>query len=192
MLETSQLTFGPPPNPPFLASRDLSSRLGARIDSRDSSRSSHTRLPGSVPTETDEAMSPTPQSSAVSSVVVVEGKRAERPAETRRMRYLEKVRELGLEDLECGPELAEVLGLEQVSQEDLGRRQCVDWLKAHEIHFSRARMMETAHLAVITTRSNMGPLITDLSSCWGVRDSLWRRLSTEPLSPESGWQLPRS
>ena len=36
--------------------------------------------------EADEAMSPTPQSSAVSSVVVVEGKRAERPAETSRMR----------------------------------------------------------------------------------------------------------
>ena len=29
LLETAQFTFGPPPNPPFLASRDLSSRLGA-------------------------------------------------------------------------------------------------------------------------------------------------------------------
>ena len=48
------------------------------------------------------------------------------------MRYLEKVRELDLEDLECRQELAEVLGLEQVSHEDLGRLQCVDSLKAHE------------------------------------------------------------
>ena len=37
LLETAQFTFGPPPNPPFLASRALSSRLGARVDSRDSS-----------------------------------------------------------------------------------------------------------------------------------------------------------
>ena len=42
LLETAQFTFGPPPNPPFLASRNLSSRLGARVDSRDSSRSSRT------------------------------------------------------------------------------------------------------------------------------------------------------
>ena len=39
LLETAQFTFGPPPNPPFLASKTLSSRLGARVDSRDSSRS---------------------------------------------------------------------------------------------------------------------------------------------------------
>ena len=140
----------PTPNPPFLASIDLYSRLGARIDSRDSSRSSRTRLTGSAPMEAEEAMSPMPQSSTVSSVVVVEGKRAERPVETSRMRYLEKVRELGLEDLECRQEFAEVLGLEQVSHDDLGRHQFVDWLKAHETHFSRARMMETADLTGIT------------------------------------------
>ena len=108
--------------------------------------------------EADEAMSPTPQSSAVSSVVVVEGKRVERPAEISRMRYLEKVRELELEDLECRQVLAEVLGLVQVSHEDLGRLQCVDWLKAHETHFSRARMMETVDLTGIPTRSIMGPI----------------------------------
>ena len=39
LLETAQFTFGPPPNPPFLASKTLSSRLGTRVDSRDSSRS---------------------------------------------------------------------------------------------------------------------------------------------------------
>ena len=66
LLETAQFTFGPPPNPPFLASRTLSSRLGARVDSRNSSRSSRTRLPGSAPNEAEEATSPTPQSSVVS------------------------------------------------------------------------------------------------------------------------------
>ena len=44
LLEMAQFTFGPPPNPPFLATRPLSSRMGARVDSRDSSRSSRTRL----------------------------------------------------------------------------------------------------------------------------------------------------
>ena len=108
LLETAQFTFGSPPNPPFLASRDLSSRLGARVDSRDSSRSSRTRLPGSAPMEAEEVTSPTPQSLVVSSVVLVESKRMERPAETR---YLEKVKELDLEDLECRQELAEALDL---------------------------------------------------------------------------------
>ena len=106
LLETAQVTFAPPPNPPFLASRFLSNRLGARVDSRDSSRSSRTRLPGSAPMEAEEATSPTPQSSVVSSVVVVESKRVERPAETSRTRYLEKVKELDLEDLECRQEQA--------------------------------------------------------------------------------------
>ena len=68
------------------------------------------------------------------------------------------MRALVLEDLECKQELAEVLGLEQVSHENLGRLQCVDWLKAHETHFSRARMMETADLTGIPTRSIMGPI----------------------------------
>ena len=108
LLETAQFTFGSPLNPPFLASRDLSSRLGARVDSRDSSRSSRTRLPGSAPMEAEEVTSPTPQSLVVSSVVLVESKRMERPAETR---YLEKVKELDLEDLECRQELAEALDL---------------------------------------------------------------------------------
>ena len=158
LLETAQFTFGPPPNPPFLASRTLSSRLGARVDSRDSSRSSRTRLPGAAPMEAEEATSSTPLSSVVSSVVVVESKRVERPVETSRSRYLEKVRELDLEDLECRQQLAEALGLERVSHEDLSRHQCVDWLKAHETHFSRARIMETADLTGIPTRLVMGPI----------------------------------
>ena len=53
LLETARFTFGPPPNPPFLATRPLSSHLGARVDSRDSSRSSRTRLPGSTPMEAE-------------------------------------------------------------------------------------------------------------------------------------------
>ena len=73
--------------------------------------------------EAEEAESSTPQSSVVSSVVVVE-----------------------------------VLGLKQVSHEDLSRHQCVDWLKAHETHFSRARMIETADLTGIPMRSVMGPI----------------------------------
>ena len=131
LLETAQLTFGLPPNPPILATRPLSSRLGARVDSRDSSRSSRTRLPGSTPMEAEEAESSTPQSSVVSSVVVEDNKRVERPAETSRTRYLEKVKELDLEDLECRQELAEALGLKHVSHEDLSRHRCVDSLKAH-------------------------------------------------------------
>ena len=156
LLETAQFTIGPPANPPFLASRTLS--LGERVNSRDSSRSSRTRLPGAAPMEAEEATSPTPQSSVVPSVVVVESKRVERPAETSRSRYLEKVKELDLEDLECRQEMAEALVLERVSYEDLSRHQCVDWLKAHETHFSRARMMETADLTGIPTRSVMGPI----------------------------------
>ena len=108
--------------------------------------------------EAEEATSSTPQSSVVSSVVVVESKKVERPAETSRSRYLEKVKELDLEDLECRQELAEALGLERVSHEDLSRHQCVDWLKADETHFSRARIMETADLTGIPTKSVMGPI----------------------------------
>ena len=157
LLVTARFTYGPPPNPTFIASRPLSSHLGAGVDSRDSSRSSRTRLPGSTPIEAEESESSTPQSSVVSSVVVVENKRVEKPAGASRTRYLEKVKELDLEDLECRQELAEVLGLKHVSHEDLSRHQCVDWLKAHETHFSRARMMKTADLTRIPMRSVMGP-----------------------------------
>ena len=81
-----------------------------------------------------------------------------RPAETSRARYLERIKELDLEDLECRQELAEVLGLKDASHEDLSRHHCVDWLKAHEAHFSRARMMETADLTGIPLKSIMGPI----------------------------------
>ena len=89
---------------------------------------------------------------------MVDSKRVERPAETSRTRYLEKIKELDLEDLECRQELAEALGLEHVSHEDLSRHHCVDWLKAHEAHFSRARILETADLTGIPVKSIMGPI----------------------------------
>ena len=130
LLETAQFTSGPPPNPPFLATRPLSSRLGARVDSGDSSRSSRTRLPGSTPMEAEEAESSTPQSSVVSSVVLVDNKRVERPAEKSRTRYLEKIKGLDLEHHECRQELAEALGLKDVSHEDWSRHHCVDWFKS--------------------------------------------------------------
>ena len=84
--------------------------------------------------------------------------RVERPAETSRTRYLEKIKELDLEDLECRHELAEALGLKHVSHEDLSRHHCVDWLKAHKKHFSRARIMETADLTGILVKSIMRPI----------------------------------
>ena len=161
LLDTAKVTFGPPPNPPFFNPRALSSRLGAMADSRDSSKNSRTKLPGAAPMETEEATSSTPQGSVISSVVVAEKKKPERPAETSRSRYVEKVKELDLEDLECRLDLeckAEALGLERVSHKDLGRHQCVDWLKAHERHFSRAKMMETADLTGIPTKSVMRPI----------------------------------
>ena len=158
LLETAQFTLGPPPNPPFLASRALSGRLGPRVDTRDSSRSSQTRLQSATPMESEEVTSSTPPSSAISSLVVAESKRENKSMETARLRYPEKVKELDLESLECRQELAETLGIERVSHEDLNRHHCVDWLKAHEAHFSRAKLMETTDLTGIPTKTIMGPI----------------------------------
>ena len=151
LLDTAQFTLGPPPNP-------FSSRLGPRVDTRDSSRSNQARLPSATPMESEEVTSSTPPGSAISSVVVAESKRVERPMETARLRYLGKVKGLDLEGLECRRELAETLGIERVSHEDLSRHHCVDWLKAHETHFSRAKLMETADLTGIPTKAIMGPI----------------------------------
>ena len=158
LLETAQFTFGPPPNPPFSASRPLSSRLGQRVDSRDSSRSNQPRLPSVTPMESEEVRSSTPPSSVISSVVVAESKREERSVEAARLKYAEKVKKLDLEDLECRQELAEILGIDRVSHEDLSRHHCVGWLKAHEAHFSRAKLMETADLTGIPMKTIMGPV----------------------------------
>ena len=158
LLETAQFTLGPPPNPPFLASRALSGRLGTRVDTRDGSRSNQTRLQSATPMESEEVTSSTPPGSAISSVVVAENKREKRSIETARLRYPEKVKELDLESLECRRELAETLGIERVSHEDLNRHHCVDWLKAHEAHFSRTKLMETTDLTGIPTKAIMGPI----------------------------------
>ena len=45
-----------------------------------------------------------------------------------------------------------------MSQEDLSNHYCVDWLKAHEAHFYRAKTLETADLTGISQRSIMGPI----------------------------------
>ena len=158
LLERAQFTLRPPPNPPFLASRALSSRLGPKVDSRDSSRSNQARLPSATPMESQEVISSTPPSSVISSVVVAESKRAERSVEAARLKYTEKVKRLDLEGLECRRELAETLGIDRVSHEDMSRHHCVDWLKAHETHFSRAKLMETAELTGIPTKTIMGPV----------------------------------
>ena len=158
LLETAQFTLGPPPNPPFLASRALAGRLGARVDTRDSSRSNQTRLQSATPMESEEVESSTPPTSAMSSVVVADGRREKKSRETTRLRYPEKVKELDLETLECRRELAETLGIERVSHEDLNRHHCVDWLKAHEAHFSRTKLMETTDLTGIPTKTIMGPI----------------------------------
>ena len=86
-------------------------------------------------------------------MVVVDSKKMERPTETSRTRYLERIKEL--EDLECRQELAEALGLKHVSHEDLSRHHCVDWMRAaHDSLFSRARKMETADPSEINHRTN--------------------------------------
>ena len=68
--------------------------------------------------EGDEEESSTPQSSVVSSVVG-DDKKMERPGEASKARYLERIKHLELEDLACRQELAEVLGLTNVSHEGL-------------------------------------------------------------------------
>ena len=158
MLETGKLTFGPPPIPLFFAARPLSDRLGGRTDSRENSRSSRSRQLGATPMEGDEAELSTPPSSVVSSVVVVDNKKTERPGEASKARYPERVKDLDLEDLACRQELAETLGLKNLKLEDLSRHHCVDWLKAHEAHFSRAKTLETADLTGISQKSKMGPV----------------------------------
>ena len=81
----------------------------------------------------------------------------ERSGEASKARYLERIKELDLEDLACRQELAGgVLGLKNVSHEDLSRHHCMDWLKAHEAHFSRARTLETAYLMGIPQKLIMG------------------------------------
>ena len=68
------------------------------------------------------------------------------------------MKDLDLEDLACRQELAEMLGLKNVSHEDLSRHHCMDWLEAHDAHFSRARTLEISDLTGIPQKSIMGPV----------------------------------
>ena len=134
LLETGQFTFGPTPRPLFFPVRSVEDRLGKRIDSRDSSASSRSRQPGSKFLEKDMRKSSTPQSSVVSSVVMVdEGNEikslAEMSGETSKARYLERVMNLKLEELACRRELMDILELKILSHEELSSQYCVDWLK---------------------------------------------------------------
>ena len=100
--------------------------------------------------EGDEAESCTPQSSVVPSVVIVDSrKKVEGPGEANRTRYLERLKDLDLEDLACRQELMAILGIKSLSHEDLSNHYCVDWLKAHEAHFFRAKTLEMADLTGI-------------------------------------------
>ena len=109
--------------------------------------------------ETNEAESSTPQRSVVSSVVMVNNKKkAGGLGETSKAKYLERVKDLYLDNLACRQELVEVLVLKNLSHEDLSNHYCVDWLKAHEAHFSRDKTLETADLTAIPELSIMGPV----------------------------------
>ena len=116
LVEKGQFTFGPPPTPSFFPARPVANRLGGRIDSRGSSKRSRSRQLGLTPMEGDEMESSTPQCSGTS-------------------RYLERVKDLDMEDLACRLELLEVWELKSLSHEDLSNHYCADWLKAHEARF---------------------------------------------------------
>ena len=89
-----------------------------------------------------------------SGVVVDSRKKVEAPGEASRTRNLERVKNLYLEDLACRQDL----GINSLSHEDMSNHYCVDWLKAHKAHFSRAKTLEMADLTGIPQRSIMGPI----------------------------------
>ena len=143
--------------------------------------------------EGDEEEHSTPQSSVVSSVVVVGSKKmVEGPREASRTRYLERVKDLDLENLACRQELTQALGITRFSHEDLSNHYCVDWLKVHEAHFSRAKTLETTNLTGIPQRSIMGPInyrpLKERGSP-GLRVS---QPSIGIVSPGSEWRYQRS
>ena len=75
LVETGQFTLGPPPMPSFFSTRPVADRLGGRIGSRGRSTSSRSRQLRLTPMERDETESSTPQSSVVTSVVVVDNRK---------------------------------------------------------------------------------------------------------------------
>ena len=109
--------------------------------------------------ERDEVECSSPQSSVVSSLVVVEKNKILRapaggPGDSSKARYLERLNDLDLEDLACRRELLEVLELKKsMSHKDLSNHYCVDWLKAHEAQFSQGITLETADLTGISKKS---------------------------------------
>ena len=52
-----------------------------------------------------------------------------------------------------------VLELKSLFHEDLSSHYSVDWLKAHDAHFSRERTLETADLTGVARRAVFGPTI---------------------------------
>ena len=50
----------------------------------------------------------------------------------------------------------EVLGFKNLSHEDMSNHFCLDWLKAHEAHFSRDKTLEAADLTGNPRRSIFG------------------------------------
>ena len=52
----------------------------------------------------------------------------------------------------------EFMELKSLSHEDLSNHYCVDWLKAHEAHFSRDKTLERADLNGIPKKSIFGPV----------------------------------
>ena len=86
-------------------------------------------------------MSSTPQSSVVSSVVLVERGNERRLSErsqegSSRTRYLEKLGKLELTVLAFRQVAMEALEPKNLSHEDLGNKYCVDCLKATEAYFA--------------------------------------------------------
>ena len=95
----------------------------------------------------------------MSSVVMVDNKKkVEGPGHASRTRFLERVKYLDLEDLACRQESMEILGIKYLSHKDLSNYYCVNWLKDHEEHFSRAKTLEKAGLMGIPQRSIMGSI----------------------------------
>ena len=88
----------------------------------------------------------------------MDNRKVAKPGETSKARYLERVKDLDLENSACRQELAKILGIKNESHKDLSRRHCVDCLKAHEAHFSRAGTLETVDLTGIPQNSIMGPV----------------------------------
>ena len=127
--------------------------------------------------EGDEAEPSTPQSPVVSSVKMVDNKKKVKgPGEASRTRYLERVKNLDLEDLACRQELTKVLGIKSLSHEDLSNHYRVGWLRP-----MRRTSLEPRHWTGIPQRSIMGPINYRFSRSWDVQASLWSLPSIRPV-----------